>query len=308
MAQSRPSDLGKETMMTSLQTSDALHLRGAPRQSRRKKNRDRTLNWVLPLVILLTGVPAEQSRAMAILASPMVPSDDALLQFARTAWMVPAQYSDAAVKNTFDATHYGIDWRVWLSAFVGMQDSVAALNRGDYPTAWQIGKQNVQLDLLQEIIDKSVAHVITAPALVEWATDAVDVGGNFLELSLEVDALAYQQQLYFQARPFNSAAQIANLAPFDLLDGVDMTKEGKGWLFQVSTYLRPFPSGMDPQQFWPLAESEWGLSLITPAEAAAENATFSALFQADISAVPEPSMLIAALAIGALFARRVFRK
>ena len=235
-------------------------------------------------------------KAAIIVAA--APTDDALVAYAHSNWHIGA--SDPAIRATFNAKRYGIDYKVWLSAFIGMQDSVAAYNRQDYPSAWSSGTQTLTTTVLQELVDKK----LQASELAGWASGALDIGLNFYLLTLEVDAYAYQEKLYFSARPYNSAAQIAQLQPFDLLDGVDLTKEGNGWLFDVSTYLRPFPSNMSAATFWPLAESAWTVHGLNSAEIARENTDFSAAFAAAIAATPEPTGLAVLVVLPIVFARR----
>lgn len=222
--------------------------------------------------------------SLPVLASP---GDAGRLAFVRTKWNISVTNSDSRVIAAFDAKRYGIDWRDWISAFDCRAQTMVALAAGSYKTAWEDGNSCVAETVLEEIVIKAV----DAPGIISWAQLGLSVSLNFLLISAEVEAFHHQQDLYFQARQFNSATTIANLAPFDFLDGVDITKEGRGWLFYISGYLRPFPTAMQPQEFFPLAESAWGVNGTSPTQIAAENSLYSAAFATAVATVPEPTVL-----------------
>lgn len=175
---------------------------------------------------------------------------------ARASLSIPPAYQDRHInKVVFNQNLYGITWAHWLVAVTGYDKMSNHILDGKYHL--------VGFDIAEvasgEAFQRLAQEAIELPLLSTRILTIYELGLNALAYSMEVNALAIQHNRYFQARPYNSYQTILNLEPFDLLDGVNMTKEGNGWLFTFSGYLTPYPSGthITPPLFYALAESSW---------------------------------------------------
>ncbi len=209
--------------------------------------------------------------------SPSAPADETL-DYVRNQWGVPMSYTDAEIQRAFSAGHYGITWRNWADAFLGGGKMFQSFGQGEYLLAGEELSNRVTQAALEKIATEVTEF--SFPKLAGLALTALSVGLNLQVLVSQIEAYRHQHDLYFSARPYNTAVEIRDLAPFDLLNGVDVTKEGNGWLFDYSGYLRPYPNGqgLSPNQFWALAESTWQASGLSGAEFASEESRACADF------------------------------
>jgi hypothetical protein len=174
----------------------------------------------------------------------------------RNDWSISPAYEDRHInKVAFTQNLYGITWAHWLVAVSGYDELSSHILDGEYHL---IGFDIAEV-ATGEAFQRLAEQALELPLLSTRILTIYELGLNALAYSMEVNALAIQHNRYFQARPYNSYQTILNLEPFELLDGVNMTKEGNGWLFTFSGYLTPYPSGnhITPPLFYALAESAW---------------------------------------------------
>ncbi len=201
----------------------------------------------------------------------------------RPDWNIPAQYSDQMVnKVAFSKELYGLNYAYAILAVTGYESYSVNLANGDY----HLIVDDIKIDVSRMVIEHFITSAIGFPVVGQLALIAFELSFNALKYSLEINAFKIQHDRYFQARPYNSFLTILNLEPFDLLDGVNMTKEGNGWLFTYSGYLTPYPSGnlLTPAQFYGLAENAWQSVNIDRNQLAAEEQELRRLFLAQLAA------------------------
>jgi len=230
-----------------------------------------------PSVVLLPRASANWVRVLAfavgawVLGAGMVLAHtDEVAEYVRTQWGVPATYTRADIQRAFSAPHYGFTRGDYVAAVLGASEIFDLFAQGESMLAFEKVSNRVTGGALTEIRDHTLGlGFLTIPKILRWALTAQL---RVLALRLQETAFLHQHTLYFLARPFNSAAEIRDLTPFDLLNGVDITKEGRGWLFDYTGYLRPYPNnqGLTPADFWLLAESAWEASSLTAASFATE--------------------------------------
>ena len=200
----------------------------------------------------------------------------------RTEWSIDPAYQDRHINHVaFRQSLYGITWAHWLVVIVGVDDFANHILDGDY----HLASLDVSEMASEAAIEEAVRLASDFPKLADWLLTAYRMSLNASLFMLELNALSIQHTRYFQARPYNSYSTILNLEPFDLLDGVNMTKEGNGWLFTTSGYLTPLPSGnyLQPAQFYALAEAAWQSVNIDPLVLSQEKQRVCALFTANLA-------------------------
>jgi hypothetical protein len=196
---------------------------------------------------------------------------------------IPAQYSDQVVnKVAFSTELYGLNYAYAILAYAGYDSFVVHIANGEY----HLAANEIAGEVSRLVIEDFITTAVGFPVVGQLVLAAHELSLNALNYSLEVNAFRIQHNRYFQARPYNSFLTILNLEPFDLLDGVNMTKEGRGWLFTTSGYLTPYPSGnlLTPAQFYGLAESAWQSVNIDRAKLEAEGQLLRQGFSAQLAA------------------------
>jgi hypothetical protein len=223
-----------------------------------------------------------KANCIAALLMPCVVHADLATEI-RPKWNIPTQYSDQIVnKVAFSKELYGLNYAYAILAYAGYDAFVVHIANGDY----HLAANEIASEVSRQVIEDFITSAVGFPVVGKIALIAHDLSLNALSYNLEVNAFRIQHNRYFQARPYNTFLTILNLEPFDLLDGVNMTKEGRGWLFTTSGYLTPYPSGnlLTPVQFYGLAESAWQSVNIDRAKLEAEGQLLRQGFSAQLAA------------------------
>lgn len=217
----------------------------------------------------------------ALLISSVVHAD--LAADLRPEWNIPTQYPDPMVnKVAYSMDIYGLNIAYPIVTWLGFDQFLVHIADGNY----HLAVNELSIAVSKATIDHFIATAVGFPLMGKIVLFAYEISLNALRYSLESLAFRVQHDRYFQARPYNSFLTILNLEPFDLLDGVNMTKEGRGWLFTTSGYLTPYPSGnaLTPAEFYGLAETAWQSVNIDRNQLAAEATVLRQFFLAQLAA------------------------
>lgn len=200
----------------------------------------------------------------------------------RTEWSIDPTYSDVQINQVaFSQSLYGIIWADWVVVGLGVDEIAEHILDRKYDQA----SLGISEFASEAAIEEAIGEAAGFSQITNYLLFMAKIVHNLGVYNIEINALKIQHDRYFQARPFNSFATILTLEPFELLDGVNMTKEGNGWLFTSSGYLSPLPSGnhMQPDDFYALAEAAWLSANPDPLELIQEQQLLCDLFTANLA-------------------------
>ena len=214
----------------------------------------KTFSKIISLVICWQAV-CLPSRVSAI-----VSTQDALF-WVRATWNV-YDLSDDALTSTLDVQDLNSSseatYRDWIDFFINAPPILKQVANRQYSQAAQEAVSYVEKYAEGQIIDQLISEAdldaVAAPA--ELGVLPLQIGLDIFQAALVQDEFTYEVNLYFQARNAgNSATAILNLAPYDLLQNVLITKSDGGWLWSEQGLPPNGLPGMTPTQFYNYAEN-----------------------------------------------------
>ena len=181
-------------------------------------------------------------------------TDQQRINYVKNAWEL-TDLTDDVISQTLNTSYSGIPFKDFVSYFIAAPDILNPLAGGDYKTAGKKAADFAAEQIITQLLEQAVLSGVAAPArLAAWP---IEHSLNAFYQAVAYASFKQQMALYFEAREFNSYSAIVNLQPFDLLDGVSISKSGEGWLFKNLSYLYGAVPNYTPAQFFEYAELMW---------------------------------------------------
>ncbi|HYO10712.1 MAG TPA: hypothetical protein VER17_17235 [Tepidisphaeraceae bacterium] len=201
------------------------------------------------------------------------------------------------ISHALGLSHFDVPASSALEAYVKSDDAAKNLSND---TMWEALKAWIELsaDIAIEASQNVQPWVPIFLQTAQLAQVAEDLG--VLKETLVKVAAQNQKNLYNDARPFNSAADIANLAPGDLLwdtvSGQPITKTDAGWLLRGTSYLIGFPTDTTPAVLFPMLDADWQMRQTNASLQAEKASVFAPAFRLAVERIssgwPFPSIRV----------------
>jgi hypothetical protein len=179
-------------------------------------------------------------------------TDQQVKDYVTNVWGV-ADVSDDVLSQTLDTSYSGIPYKDWITLFIEAPSIIQPLQQGNYQQAAQVAAQLAAGQSINSLLANVGLTGVSAEA--QLAVFPIDFGIQSFEQAAADNAFKQELALYFDARQFNTAQEISDLQPGDLLDaagnGGVLTKDDQGWLYRLGSYHVP---NFTPQSFFACAE------------------------------------------------------
>ncbi len=203
-------------------------------------------------LLLVWALPREASAAI---------TDQQVKDYVKNTWAI-TDLTDDVLSEALDTSYSGIPFKSWIKFFIVAPNIVGSLQKGDYQQAGKAAAQYAGDKSIDFLLEQSGLSGVSAVASL--ATWPIEQGLINFQQTVSQTSFKKQINLYFEARQYNSAADIRNLNPGDVLDaaGNPVSKSDDGWLFRYLSYLYGSVPGWTPDQFYAYAEVLWQAQLM----------------------------------------------